>query len=253
MARFLTSLFSHLNRPLLTGWVVTRHGALVAARSMQASRIVSPLAKLALVVVGSTFIGLGISLFLHARLGLPPYDVLLAAISGHTGLSHGQSGLAVGSGLLLLATALGRRPSRYGIVFIAANGASIDAWSKLLVDPTELVARVLFVVLGIIAVAGGIAVVAHSSSTGGPFELLTNAAADRSLNPTVVRSAMELTTVGLGVALGGQLGVGTLAFVVLIGPAISFTVQALADRRSGRDHRLSASGRSSTPDRSTSR
>ncbi|MCP5030551.1 MAG: hypothetical protein GY939_02035, partial [Actinomycetia bacterium] len=212
-----------------------------AARSMQASRAKPPATKLALVATGSILIGLGISLYIHARLGLPPYDVLLSSIVTHTGLSHGQAGWAVSGSLLLLAGLLGRRPSVYGLVFVVTNGASIDVWSHLLVDPIGLGTRILFVILGIIAVAGGIAVVAHSSATGGPFELLTGAAQDRGVNPTMFRSGLEMATVGLGIALGGQLGFGTLAFVVTIGPAISFIVQALADRQTGRDHRLDAS------------
>ncbi len=189
-------------------------------------------------MIGSTLIGLGVSLFIHARLGLPPYDVLLSAIVDRTGLTHGQAGWALSGGLFALASVLRRRPSWYGIAFVVANGASVDGWTKLLVDPSGLGTRVLFVALGIAAIASGVAVVAHSSSTGGPYELLTLAAGDRGLNPTVFRSVLEFSTVALGVALGGALGLGTLAFVVSIGPAISFAAQAFADRRDGRHQRL---------------
>jgi uncharacterized membrane protein YczE len=238
MTQRLRHHLSRIHRPILIGWVVTRQGALVAARSMLASRARPPTTRLAMVAAGSVLIGLGISLYLHARLGLPPYDVLLSSIVARTGLTHGQAGWAVSGGLILLATLLGRRPSIYGLVFVIANGASVDAWTHLLVDPSGLGTRVLFVGLGIIAIAGGVATVAHSSSTGGPFELLTGAASDRGLNPTLFRSGLELATVSLGVGLGGQLGFGTLAFVVTIGPAISFLVQALADRQTGRTQRL---------------
>lgn len=234
----IRSVTARVHRPVRTGWIFTRHGALMAARSMQVARVRTPLQRLLLVLVGSTVIGLGVSLFIHARLGLPPFDVLLSAIASNTGLSHGQAGWVTSGTLLVIASVLGRRPSIYGVVFILVNGASVDIWSQLLVDPSGLGVRLIFVVLGVAGVAGGVAIVAHSSSTGGPFELLTGAASDRGVNQTLSRSVLELGTVGLGVALGGQLGIGTLVFVLGIGPAISIAVQALADREIGRGQRL---------------
>ncbi len=210
------------------------------ARSLHGSRVTSPASKLGLVIVGSTLIGLGISLFLHAHLGLPPYDVLVSSIARLVGLSHGQSAWLISGGLLLIASILGRRPSIYGVIFIAANGVSVDSWTGLLVDPQGLGSRILFVVLGILAVAAGISVVAHSSSTGGPFELLSAAASDRSVNPRLFRPLLELSTVAIGIGLGGSIGFATLAFVISIGPAISITAQALADQRTGREQRMAA-------------
>ena len=246
----LAAVATVLRRFVFSGFVVTRHGALIAARSLQsastkrAARARSTAERLALVLLGSVFIGLGVSLFIHARLGLPPYDVLLSAIVDRTMLTHGQAGWALSGGLLALVSVLGRPPSWYGIVFVVANGASVDGWTRLLVDPSGLGARLLFVALGIAAIAGGVAVVAHSSSTGGPYELLTLAAADKGLNPTIFRSVLEFSTVALGVGLGGALGLGTLAFVIAIGPGIAFASQALADRRDGRQQRLqSVAGR----------
>lgn len=191
-----------------------------------------------MVLVGSTLIGLGISLFLHANLGLPPYDVLISAIVGLLDVSHGQASWAVSGTLLLVASALGHRPSVYGVLFVVVNGLSIDGWSKLLVDPESLGVKALFVALGVAAVALGIATVAHSSSTGGPFELLTSAAADRGLDQSRTRVALELSVVGLGIVLGGEIGVATVAFAMTIGPAISMAVHALDDRQTGRELRL---------------
>ena len=37
----------------------------------------------------------------------------------------------------------------------------------------------------------------------------------------IVRMAIELTALVVGVLLGGRFGIGTIAFAVLIGPAVS--------------------------------
>lgn len=226
-----------LCRRVITTWAFTRHGALVAARSMQASRAVSPVAKALMILIGSTLIGLGVSLFLHANLGLPPYDVFVSAVAERTGISHGRSSWLIGGALFGLAAIGGRRPSIYGLLFVAVNGLSVDAWTHLLVDPAPLVARLLFLALGIAAIAAGVAVVAHSSSTGGPFELLTRVASDRNWHPTVARSLLEGSVIASDIALGGELGIATLVFALAIGPTISFAVQALADQRTGREYR----------------
>ena len=190
-----------------------------------------------LILVGSALLGFGISCFLHAGLGLPPTDVLISAVSERTGLSHGPASWLVGGVLFGAAAALGRRPSIYGVLFVSANGLSIAAWTQLLVDPTGLIARLFLVVIGVATVAAGVALVADSSSTGGPSELLTRAASDRQWNPTVARSVLEGSVIVAGVALGGELGIATVAFALTIGPAISFAVQALADQRAGREQR----------------
>lgn len=218
---------------------LTRHGVLVAARTMQGHRAYPPFTKTVMVLTGSTLIGLGVSLFLHARLGLPPYDVFVSSVAMRSGLSHGQTAWVVSAVLFALAALLRRPPSRYGILFMAANGLSIDAWRSLILDPSSLATRVVFIVLGTAAIAAGVAVVAHSGSTGGPFELLSLAASDRGLSQTATRSILELSIVAGGLTLGGNAGIGTVVFALTIGPLISLGFQALADRQSGREQRVS--------------
>lgn len=239
-ANLQTEVMPSFLRRVLSTRVFTRHGALMVARSMQANRALSPARKVLLVLMGSTLIGLGISLFLHARLGLPPLDVLVSAVASLAGFSHGRASLLIGGILFGIAALLGQRPSPYGLLFVVVNGLSIDAWTQLLVDPNALGTRLVFVALGIAAVAAGVAVVAYSSSTGGPFELLTRAASHRNWNPTVARSALEASVIAVGIALGGELGIATVAFALTIGPAISFVVQGLADQQTGRAQRRQA-------------
>ncbi len=46
----------------------------------------------------------------------------------------------------------------------------------------------------------------------------------------LVRTGIEVTALTIGVILGGTVGIGTLAFAVLIGPAVQAAVMALAGR-----------------------
>lgn len=216
----------------------TRQGALSLARRLPTDRALGPITRTIMVLLGSAFIGLGITLFLRARLGLPPYDVLLSAISGRTSLSHGQAGWLTAVLFYSLAALLGERANRWTILFVLGNGVAIDALNPLIAEPQSLGGRWIFAVGGILSIAIAIAVVAHTTSTGGSFELLTKAAERRGLSPTRFRTGLELSIVGLGVALGGTFGGATALFAVAIGAALAVVSQGLADHQQGRAARL---------------
>ena len=217
---------------------LTRQGALAAARRVHAGRVISPARKTLLVLAGSSLIGTGVALFIHARLGLSPYDVALSAIAEHAGTTHGQAAWIASGSLFAIAAVLGQRPSRYGLLFVAMNGIAVDTASALVENPNAMAVRGLFVLLGLGAITGGIAVVVHSSSTGGPFELLSAAGAQRGLNPTHVRTGMEITLITGGVVAGGSFGVATILFAMAIGPLLGTALQALGDHRAGRMARV---------------
>ncbi len=216
----------------------TRQGALSLARRMQPERAMSWMQRVLMLLVGSSLIGVGVALFKAADLGLPPYDVTLSAVSELTGLSHGQAGWSLAVVLFAVAAAFGQAPTRYGLLWVAANGVLIDAIVPLLSTPGSLTGRLAFVAGGIAAIASAIAVVAHTSSTGGAFELLTRAAEARGVRPVRFRMGMEGSVLVIGITLGGDFGIGTLAFAVAIGWAISSVNQGLADHQSGREARV---------------
>lgn len=231
----------------------TRQGALARVRSIQQTRLVEtlgPLRMAAYLASGSILIGLGVSFFVHGRLGLPPYDVMLSAIRVHSGLSHGQSAWAAAAVLFSVATLLGRRPKPAGLALAIINGFSVDAFGAVLVDPESMVLRILFAGLGMLAIATGLSLVIFSGTTGGAFDLLMQAGADRGFNAVRVRTVLEVGVIVGGVAAGGSAGLATAVFAVVIGPLLRLVSQALADHRSGRHDRVQ-SERSATDDASS--
>jgi uncharacterized membrane protein YczE len=50
------------------------------------------------------------------------------------------------------------------------------------------------------------------------------------LSLRVVRTGIEIVALTIGAILGGTVGIGTLAFALLIGPAVQAAVMALAGR-----------------------
>ena len=197
---------------------------------------------------GSLLIGLGVALYLHARLGLTPYDVFLSAITRAIGVSHGQAGWITAATLFAIAGFLGRWPAVPSVALIVANGFTTDLFNAVLPDMTSMPVRVLAILLGLAAMVGGISLVVHTNTTGGPFELLMNVASDRGRSPTSVRTVLEIGFLVLGIVCGGRIGLATLLYGLTVGPSIRWTLGALA-RRSVRSGAVDGSGIGSIGDR----
>ncbi len=225
-----------------TSWAMqmTRHGAVTADRLSARPRArarASATQGLSL-VGGALLIGVGVALFVHARLGLPPYDVLLSVLRDRTGLSFGQAVWSMSAVLFGLAALLGQRPRLGGIAYVLMIGVAVDTALGLIVDPEPLALRIGFVFLGLLTIISGISLVVHSGLTGGSFELLMRAGQERGYDPIRVRSSMELGILVAGVVLGGDFGPATIVFAVAVGPVMRVIRQAMCDHRAGRTLRL---------------
>ncbi len=184
------------------------------------------------------------SLFIHARLGVPSFDVMLTALRDLLGVTLGQALWIFTGSLMIVATILGRPPRLSSLLWLGANGASVDVFIGLIRDPESPLVRALFVAMGTTAIAAAVALVVHAGFTGGSLELLSRAAEDRGRDPFVFRRNLEVAIVIVGFTLGGDLGPATLVFAMTMSPLLRAGRQALDDHRAGRAMRLanSASG-----------
>lgn len=238
--RAVTSRTVRRSANLATSWAmhVTRQGAITADRLAVRPRTRATVQQGVSLLGGSVLIGLGVALFVHGRLGLPPYDVLLSVLRDRTGLSFGQAVWVMSAAMFGLATLLGQRPRLGGVAYVFMNGVAVDAALGLVVDPEPLALRITFVVLGLLSIISGISLVVHSGLTGGSFELLMRAGQARGFDPIRVRASMELGIFIAGVSLGGDFGPATVMFAVAVGPVMRSVRQAMEDHRSGRTLRL---------------
>lgn len=219
---------------------LSRHGAIAITKTRPPEATRVSLSRAMSMLAGSTLIGLGVSFFVHARLGLAPYDVLLSAMRPRTGLSLGQSAWLLAAVLFSVAALLGQRPRLSGLVYVVANGFAVDIAVSVVRDAEPLGLRILFAFLGLAAIVGGISLVVHSGLTGGAFELLMNAGRERGHDPIKVRTGIELSILAAGIALGGDFGIATVGFAALVGPTMRAFNQALSDHRNGRGLRKAA-------------
>jgi uncharacterized membrane protein YczE len=182
-------------------------------------------ARLASLLVGLAVFAFGIVLILESRLGLSPWDVLNQGIARHSPLSFGEANILVALGVLLLARSLGARIGLGTVANAVLVGAfvdqflRIDALHRLASEP--LAQRVLLDLAGIGLVGVATAFYIGARFGAGPRDSLMLVGARRTrFRVGAVRAVLEGGALVAGFALGGTVGVGTLAFALLVGPAV---------------------------------
>jgi uncharacterized membrane protein YczE len=176
--------------------------------------------RLARCVAGLAVFGVGISLVIEARLGSGPWDVLHQGISKRTGISLGTVLVVVGLLLLLLWIPLRQRPGIGTILNAVEIGIVADIVIALVPAPDNLALRWLLLALGITATAIGSGIYIGAGLGSGPRDGIMMGLTRHGLSVRVARTSIEVTVVVLGFLLGGKVGLGTVAFALLIGPLV---------------------------------
>ena len=190
-------------------------------------------ARVVALLCGLVLFGTGIVCMLESKLGLAPWDVLHQGLAKHSPLSFGEASVVVSLLIVVVAWFL-RAPIGLGTVANAlVVGATIELLT-LLAPVTQLAHEPLAVRIALLA--GGLVLIGIGSGLylgaqlgAGPRDSLMVVGAERTpLRIGVVRALLELAALAAGIALGGTVGVGTVAFALLIGPSVEASFWALA-------------------------
>lgn len=183
---------------------------------LRAGRLTRRLAQLFL---GLWLYGVSLALMVRGDLGLAPWDVLHSGLIQHVPLSLGQAVIVASFGVLLLWIPLREKPGVGTIANAFVVGLSADATLAVLSPPDALVPRVALMAGGIALCGLATAVYIGAQLGRGPRDgLMTGLHRRTGLSLRLVRTALEVGVVAVGLLLGGTLGVGTIAYAVTIGP-----------------------------------
>lgn len=179
-------------------------------------------------VIGLVAYGIAIALLVRAGIGVPPWDVFAQGITRQTGIPFGLVVNLVGAFVLLFWIPLRQKPGVGTVLNVLLIGPSAELGLWLV--PQQTVPWQQGVVF-----AGGLALLALATGAyigarlgPGPRDGLMTGLHVRTGWPIwVVRTGIEVTVLTAGFVLGGQLGVGTLAFALLIGPMVNVTLPLL--------------------------
>lgn len=187
-------------------------------------------ARLTRLLVGLVLFGAGEGLLVHTALGNSPWSVLAGGVTQQTGVAIGTVTIMISFLILLIWIPLQQRPGLGTIANAAVIGLVIDVTLVLIGTRGEepLVLRGLEMVLAIALVSLGSGLYLTCRLGPGPRDgLMTGLAVKTRHSIRVTRGAIELTAAAIGFALGGTLGVGTLAFALLIGPGVQLALGRL--------------------------
>ena len=173
-------------------------------------------------------LGFAISLTIRADLGLAPWDVLHQGISRQTGLPIGTVAILVGVVVLVAWIPLGERIGLGTLLNIVLIGASIDLTLAILPETTSTPWRWAELLVGTFLLGPGIALYLSCELGAGPRDGIMTALVARGLPLRPLRTAMEVTVLVAGFALGGTIGVGTVLLALTIGPNIHLFLDRFA-------------------------
>lgn len=154
--------------------------------------------------------------------------MLAQGVSEHTSLKVGTATVVISFLVLLAWIPLRQRPGFGTVANALLIGVAIDAMLPLLGDRGGLVERLAFVFGGIALVALGSGLYLTTRLGPGPRDgLMTGLHARTGRSLRLWRTVVEASALVGGFALGGTVGVGTVAFAALIGPGVQSAVLRL--------------------------
>lgn len=180
-------------------------------------------------ILGLYLFGLGIAFQIRATLGLAPWDVFGQGLSNITGLSFGLATVLASALILLLWIPLKQKPG-LGTVFNALLiGPFVDLSLRFVPSAADwgLVGQIGWYVLGMAIIALGTGVYIGARLGPGPRDGLMTGSVKKFGKPVwIVRTVLEGGATLIGITLGGPVGLGTVLFVVGIGPMVQVSMRA---------------------------
>ncbi|MGJ9372021.1 YczE/YyaS/YitT family protein [Nesterenkonia sp. CF4.4] len=172
-------------------------------------------------LVGLFLYGFSLAMMIRATLGVSPWDVLGQGSALQTGLPFGVMTNIIGLIVLLLWIPLRQKPGVGTVLNVLLVGPSAEVGLAVLGEPEALWMRILLFTGGLVLLAVATGLYIGAQFGPGPRDgLMTGVHRRFGLPIWLVRTGIEGTVLLLGWLLGGPVGLGTVAVVLLIGPLV---------------------------------
>ena len=169
--------------------------------------------------VGLFLYGVSLAMMVRGALGLAPWDVLHSGFVRHVPMSLGQAVILFSFVVLVLWVPLREIPGLGTISNAVVVGLSADATLAVLSEPDALWTRMALMLGGVLLCGLASALYIGAQLGRGPRDgLMTGLSRRTGLSLRLVRTALEVAVVVIGLLLGGVLGIGTVIYALAIGP-----------------------------------
>jgi uncharacterized membrane protein YczE len=187
-----------------------------------------PLASVAFLIIGLVIFGLGEALLVTAGVGVSPWTVFAEGLTNVTGWSLGFATFVISASVLILWIPLKQTPGMGTILNAIIIALVLEYVLPFLPTLETYVANAVLALMGVLVTGLGGAIYLIANLGPGPRDGLMVGLQNVTHQPiALVRTFLELTVVAIGWALGGTLGLGTIFFVLGIGPAMAIGMQIL--------------------------
>ena len=174
-------------------------------------------------LVGLLGFAAAIAFMIRSGLGLGPWDAFHVGIHRLSGISVGTASILAGIVIVGISMMLKARPGPATLANMVLIGIFTDLMLKVL-PPARGIP------IGFLYHLGGIALIGLASGMylgaglgAGPRDgLMTALAARWGWSIARTRTLIELSVLGLGWAMGGTLGLGTVLFALGVGPSVQW-------------------------------
>lgn len=181
--------------------------------------------RISQLLLGLFLYGIAIALIVRAAIGVAPWDVLTQGIALKTGWGFGVITIVIGAFLLLLWIPLRQKPGIGTVLNVLLVGPAADFGLWIIPTDLDLWARILLFAAGLFVLALATGLYLGARFGAGPRDGLMTGIHERTGWPIWVgRTGIEVTVLAIGWILGGNVGIGTVLFAVLVGPLCGITI-----------------------------
>ena len=176
------------------------------------------------VFLGTSLIGIGISLNYLANLGLGPWGVFHDGLSKTLGIRYGRTIIITGVAVMLLWIPLKQKPGLGTIVDIFLVGIVADLIILNFELSDSIFLSLTLIAFGIILIGAGTAIYVGADLGAGPRDGVMVGLETIGLKIGTARNLIELFAFLTGWLLGGLVGYVTILFVIGIGPVVQMVL-----------------------------
>lgn len=195
--------------------------------------------RLAVMSCGIVIMGLGVCLFRLSLMGNDPSSAMVMAIGSRVGRPFSVTLIAMNAVWFLFELLFGRRLIGIGTLFNWFGvGIFTDLWTQIItglgVLPAGLGRRLAVMLLGVLVLSFSCALYQTADLGIAPYDALSIMMADRLPLPYFwCRILSDSVCAVIAFALGGIVGLGTLACALCLGPFIQFFTRMAAQKLCG--------------------
>ena len=185
--------------------------------------------RVAILFFGLAIFGLGVSLLIQGNIGNAPWTVFAEGVSVKSGWSIGFSTFVISVFVLLIWIPLRERPGFGTLSNIVIIATFIQIGTSIFPKQQNFFSGVALSLVGISLVGIGSALYITCGLGPGPRDgAMTGIHGLTGIRVSRVRLGIESTVLAIGILLGGNFGLGTFLFALLIGESVAISLGVLA-------------------------